>query len=126
MRAFLIVAILVAAAGFWTKSIVQNGALERFLDAHPHAQINPSLEYYWAFLLNISRHTMSADYRYGRVIEKYPDSKYAPRASLDLIELVDSDRSRVMAESRGFLEKYPKHPKAELIRKKLEVMEHGI
>ena len=126
MRIMLLLLIAAAVAGFWLKDAAQKGRIDRYLDTHPNVKFNSTVEYYWGSLLELAQHAKSAQYRYRRVMERYPESKYAPNAWVAYIQLIDDDRQKVVAESKRFIETYASHPKAELLRKKLLVMEQGI
>ncbi|HBU69075.1 MAG TPA: hypothetical protein DEE98_01685 [Elusimicrobia bacterium] len=117
--AFIFAVIILFFSAVW---FAKSGHLQAFLDSHPNTVVNPQLEYYWAVGLELSGREDSAVRRYARVLEKYPDSEYAPLAWFASIDYFDSmgNRPMVTEEGQKFLDKYPDHPKSELIRKKLE------
>jgi len=128
MRKLVIFIIIAAAAAFWLKNFVQGGQFEKYLDAHRNPQVNPAVEYYWGMLLDFTGHKRSAVYRLSKVVEKYPKSEYAPLAWAESIQVLDDlgDRGKVLEESKKFLNSdYACHPKAEIIKRKIEFIEHG-
>ena len=128
MRKLMIFIIFVVLLAFWFKNFVQSGQLEKYFDTHPNPELNPVVEYYWGMLLNAANKDKSAAYRFHRVVEKYPKSEYAPRAWAEYIELLDNmgDRGKVLEESKKFLEsEYASSPKAEIIKRKIGIIEHG-
>jgi len=124
MKKLLVFILVIAGIGYWFKSLVQSGAVERYLDAHPNPALNPQVEYYWGVLLDLANHSQSAMYRYHRVVDKYPRSSSAPLAWVASIELLDDSR-KALAESERFLAAYPDHPKAELVRRKISIIKNG-
>jgi hypothetical protein len=129
MQKYLIVAVILFGLGYWLNDFVRGGGLEKYLDEHPNPAFNSQLEYYWGRGLELAARTDSACYRYKRVFEKYPDTENAPLALDAYIELLDSrntNRSLVLEYSKKFLEKYPNHPKAELIKRKIEIIKQNM
>lgn len=127
MRKFVLACILIFGAGYFVKDFVVSGKFERFMDTHPNARINPAVDYYWAVLANLSKHSAAVKYHAARVMEKYPDSPYAPRAWAEVINLLydAGNKPAMLDEGNKFLEKYPDHPAAEKIRKKVAFLDHG-
>jgi len=128
MTKFLISVIVIVILGFWVRDFVQSGQFEKYLDSHPNPEFNPQVEYYWGMGLSMSNRKQMAAYRLSRVVEKYPKSEYAPLAWAEYIQVLDDmgDRPKVLEEAKKFLESdYASHPKAEIIRKKLRLIEHG-
>lgn len=127
MRKFVLVCLILFGAGYLIKDFVVSGRFEKFMDTHPNEHINPAVDYYWAVLANLANRYTPAKYHALRVMEKYPDSPYAPKAWADIIDMLfdEENRPRVMEEGNKFLEKYPDHPRAEIIRKRIIVLEHG-
>jgi outer membrane protein assembly factor BamD (BamD/ComL family) len=127
MRKFLVLTIIVAVVAVWCKGFVRSGRMDDYLDRHPNPQLNAPLEYYWGVLLELVSHTSSAEYRFERVQDKYPKSEYAPLAWSEIIEMLDGQgkHDQVVLEGKKFLVTYPQHPKAELIRRKIAVIEDG-
>lgn len=128
MKKFIIFCLIVFGSGAWFKNYVQSGKFEKFLDAHPKPEISAPLEYGWGMLLAVASRQRSAEYRFRRVVTKYDKTTYAPLAWAEIISMYyDKNRNAdVMREGEKFLKKYPTHPEAEGIRRKLEVMQHGI
>ena len=117
-----------AALIYWFKGFVQSGQFEKYIDTHPNGSLNPVVEYYWGMLLNFANHKESAVYRFSRVVEKYPKSEYAADAWVECIEVLDDmgDRNRVLEESKKFMQsEYANSSKADLIKRKIAVIEHG-
>jgi TolA-binding protein len=127
MRKVIVFICVIAAALVWFVDFVHTGRFERFLDSHPNASRNATIEYYWATLLDLAEHDTSAMYHYRRVFEKYPRNSYAPRAYFEFVQILDNagNRSVVLEQCEKFLEKYPDHPKAETIRKKISLYKYG-
>ncbi|MHB9155313.1 MAG: tetratricopeptide repeat protein [Endomicrobiales bacterium] len=119
--------ILLAASAFWFRGFVQSGRFEQYLDGHPNPQVNSQVEYYWGITLALAGHRDSARYRFKRVCTNYPDAEYAPLAWAELITMdyEENARSAVIDEGGKFLKKYPAHPKAEMIRKKVTFLQYG-
>lgn len=125
----LLLAVLVLGLGYWgATDFVRSGKLERFLDANPAPVRNAAIEYYWGAALRYIHHPESAEYRFRRIIKVYPETPYAPLAMFDLITLLDDagKPSAVLAEAELFVETYPDHHKAALVRKKIHVLKFGI
>jgi TolA-binding protein len=128
MRTIILIALMLGA-GYWAvANTMHNGALERFLDAHPSAVRNAAVEYYWGVALRYTHHNSSAIYRFRRVIEKYPDTAHAPLAWVDVIDIIDerNDRTGVFREAAQFIAAYPDHSKAEYVKKKVYFLQNGI
>ena len=127
MRLFLLFCAACVAAGFWFSGFVKSGRLPAYLDAHPDAKRNACIEYYWGMAGNLADHKEPALRKYRGVVEKYPDSKYAPLAWYETIHLIDGHEpnENIVREGNRFLARYPSHPKAELVRKKIIFIEHG-
>jgi TolA-binding protein len=128
MKKLLIIIILIAGLIYLLGWFVQSGKFEQYLDAHPDNSINPQVEYYWGMMSSFADHKQSAVYRLLRVVAKYPKSQYASDAWIECILILDDmgDRPRVIEESKKFLKsEYASMPRAELIKRKLSVMEHG-
>jgi outer membrane protein assembly factor BamD (BamD/ComL family) len=121
MRTFIIVCAVIFLAGIGARDADRNGAFERFLDTHPHPQRNAAIEYYWGILVGLANHAQSAHYRLHRVVEKYPQTRYAPLAWAELIDRLfdEGKRPQVLEESAKFLSQYPDHFKAEIIKKRV-------
>jgi len=129
MKKFLVFLVLIVGFIYWFKGFVQSGGFEKFLDSHPNQTINPAVEYYWGMMLNLANREQSAVYRLSSVVKKYPKSEYAPTAWIEYIGVLDNlgDRGRVLDESKKFLESdYSSHPRAVIIKKKVNYMEHGL
>lgn len=125
----LLLAALLLGLGYWgATDYVRSGKLERYLDAHPAPVRNAAIEYYWGAALRYTHHPESAQYRFRRIIKKYPETPYGPMAWFDFITMLDDagNRPAVLAEAELFLEAYPDHPKAALVRKKVHVLKYGI
>ena len=128
MKKLLIFIVLLAGLIYWFKGYVKSGNLEKYLDAHPSESINPSVEYYWGMMLNFADHKDSAVYRLSRVVSRYPQSSYAGDAWIECILILDDmgNRPRVLEEAKSFLQsEYSNNPRAEVIRRKIAVIEHG-
>jgi TolA-binding protein len=128
VKKLLIFVVLLAGLIYWFKGFVQSGNLEKYLDAHPNESINPSVEYYWGMMLNFADRKDSAVYRLSRVVSKYPKSKYAADAWIECILILDDmgNRSRVLEEAKSFMQsEYSNSPRAEVIKRKIAVIEHG-
>jgi len=129
MKKFFIFVAVLTALVYWFKGFVQSGRLEKYIDTHPNVSLNAPFEYYWGMLLNFSNHKESAVYRLSRVTEKYPESEYATFAWVEYIEVLDGmgQRNRVLEESKKFmLSSSSSTPKAEIIKRKIAVIERGI
>lgn len=128
MKSFLIFILVVLLSVFTIKDFIKSGKLEKFLDNHPNPSINSAIEYYWGMALTLSGHKESAKYRFGRMVKIYPKSKYTPLAWEECITIFDEENnnSKILEEGNKFLEIYPDHPKAQVIRKKMAVIQHGI
>ena len=127
MRKFVLVCLIIFGAGYLVKDYVVSGRFERFMDTHPNASINPAIDYYWTVLASLADHRESAKYHAGRVLEKYPESSYAPKAWAERINVLyaEDKKNEVLDEGSKFLEKYPDHPRAEIIRKRILFLQHG-
>ncbi|MCX5778671.1 MAG: hypothetical protein NTU66_05590 [Elusimicrobia bacterium] len=128
MRTILLLAIAVGL-GYWiVTDTMNNGKLEQALDTYLSPANAASVEYFWAGALSIIGHTPAALYRNRRVIQKHPDSLYAPLAWVDIIDLLDAqhDRAGVFREADQFVAAYPQHPKVAYVRKKVNVLQSGI
>jgi TolA-binding protein len=127
MKKIFIVLIVGVLVGMWLKNFVSSGQLDKYLDTHPNDSVNAPVEYYWGMLLQLCNHEQSAKYRLARVMAKYPKTDYAPRAMFDYVDLLDTegDRNGVLEQGQKFLEQYPEHSQAEIIRKKISIIEHG-
>ena len=121
MRKIIVLLAVIIALMFWSLNFVKSGKFERYLDNHPNEALNSSIEYYWTLTLELAGRVDSAKYRYQRIMEKYPDTEYAPLAWFALIEGMDEGGSRglVLDECNKFIEKYPTHPKSDVLRKKI-------
>jgi hypothetical protein len=129
MKKYLVFVAVVVASIYLFRGIIQNGRLEKYLDAHPDNSLNPAVEYYWGMLLSFANHREGAVYRLSRVVSKYPKSAYAADAWTEYIGILDDMgyRNRVLEESKKFIQsEYSKSPKAELIKRKIAIIEHGI
>ena len=126
MRKFFVFVILVVLAGVGLKDFIRSGECDAVLD-RLKPSISAPIEYYWGVLLEMANRDQSALYRFGRVREKYEKTPYAPLAWAEQIEILDDkgDRNGVMEEGKQFLAAYPDHPRAEIIRRKLVVIENG-
>lgn len=128
MKKMVVVLAAAVLFGYWFKGFVQNGGLERYIDAHPGRASNPAVEYYWGMAMNIAGRQQSALHRLARVTEKYPKSEYAPVAWIEYIEIIDrsGDKKKVLEESKAFIASdYAEHPRAEIIKRRISVIEHG-
>jgi hypothetical protein len=128
MRKLVILLIVLGVLLYWFKDFIHSGGFERYLDTHYNAYINPAVEYCWGMVLNLADRKQSAGYRFSRVAAKYPKSEYAPLAWAEYIEILDGlgDRSKMLEESKKFMESdYATHPKAEIIKRKIALIEHG-
>ncbi len=127
MRKFILVCLIIFGAGYLVKDYVASGRFERYMDAHPNARINPAVDYYWAMLASLANRSVSAKYHAGRVLKLYPDTPYAPKAWAEYINVLydEDNKNKVLEEGEKFLEKYPNHPRAAIIRKKILFLQHG-
>jgi outer membrane protein assembly factor BamD (BamD/ComL family) len=128
MRTLIILAIIVGLGYLTVTNYVRNGKVEQFLDAHPATLRNAAIEYYWGVGLRYTHYDQAAIFRYRRVIQKYPDTAYAPLAWVDIIDMLDEqkDREGVFREVAQFVVNYPDHPKVEYLRKKVYFLQSGI
>lgn len=127
MRKFVLVCLLLFGAAYLINDFVVSGRFEKFMDTHPNEHINPAVDYYWAMLASLANHNIPAKYHALRVMEKYPESPYAPKAWVEIINMLydEENRPRVIEEGNKFLEKYPDHPRADLVRKKIVFLQQG-
>lgn len=129
MKKFVIFMAIAVALIYSFKWFVQSGQFEKFLDANPNNSLNPCVEYCWGMLLNLADHKDSALYRLSRVVSKYPKSTFAPDAWSEKIEILDDMglKNRVMEEAKSFMQSdYASTPKAEVIKRKISIIEHGL
>jgi hypothetical protein len=128
MKKLLVILVLFAGLIYWFKGYVQSGGLEKFLDTHRNDSLNPAIEYYWGILLSLTDSKGSAVYRLSRVVSKYPKSSFAGDAWVECIEVIDDmgDRPRVVEEANRFMQsEYANNPRADIIKRKLAIIEHG-
>lgn len=128
MKKFVIYCLIIFGSIALFKDYVQSGKFERFLDAHPTPQVSAPLEYWWGMLLDLASRPRSAEYRFRRVVAQYPATPYAPRAWAEIIGMYYDNNlnADVIREGELFLKKYPTHREAAGIRRKIEVIQHGI
>lgn len=125
----LLLAVLLLGLAYWgAADAVRSGRLERFLDANPSPVRNAAIEYYWGAGLRYIHHPASAEYRFRRIIKRYPETPYAPLAWVDLITMLEDagNRSAVLAEAELFIAAFPDHHKAALVRRKIHVLKFGV
>lgn len=127
MKKILIFVVVAAGLLYGVYYFATGGRMEAYLDGHPNPTLNPKIEYFIATLVNLAGKSQSAENRYRRIVEKYPDSGNVPEAWAEMIELIDArnDKNLVLQECQKFLEIYPGHPKAEIIKRKIAVIQHG-
>jgi hypothetical protein len=128
VKKIVIALCVIGALVYYAKGFVQSGQLERYLDTYANPAMNAKIEYYWGMLLEFANHDRSALYRLERVTKKYADLPEGSDAWAAYIQLLDSTGSRAAAlqQAQLFLEKFPNHAKAEVIRKKISFYTHGM
>jgi outer membrane protein assembly factor BamD (BamD/ComL family) len=127
MKKFLIFLVVVILAFVWAKDFVASGKFEKYLDEHSNEKIVPQVEYSWGILLALGSRYEAAIKKYNKVIEKYPKSDLAPLAMAAINDAFYEleQNSNVLAQGKIFLEKYPTHYKAEIIRRRMQFIQHG-
>lgn len=124
--------LLIAAAVFigliiFLNDFTRSGKLEVFFDEHPNPSFNSKVEYVLALMTDLANKKNSAELRYRRIIEVYPDQAVTPSAWANMIEIIDDrgDQKRVFEEAQKFVDKYPNDERAELFKKKMSIIQHG-
>ena len=128
MKKLLIFIAVIVALALFLNDFLRSGKMENFFDSHPKPAFDSKIEYGVAFLADLANHKKSAEKRYKRIMEKYPDEYIAPYAWVDLIELYEEngDKDSELPLAKEFIEKYPNHEKTALIERKISIIEHGI
>jgi hypothetical protein len=126
MKKLFVLIVVVAAAFFWAKDFVQSGRLEKYLDKHPNPALNEHIEYFWGMALSMAGHNDSALYRLQRAATKY-DVPAAADAMADYIKVLEDTghREKMLEQADVFLDKYPNHDKADIIRRKIAYFRQG-
>ena len=127
MKKFFIFILVVAVIFVLAKNFVTSGQFQVFLDEHPNETIVPAVEYDWGLLLAVADRNESAIAKYKKVIEKYPKTDYAASAMAAINDALYemNQNARCFEQGQAFLEKYPKHDKAEVIRRRMQFIQHG-
>ena len=103
---------------------IRSGKIDSFLDEHPNPNWVPVLEYYWGQIYSILAKWEKAIYRFKRVVDKFPESKYGHRAQYAIARAYDDSGRRNFAiiEYSKLLEDYPDCEISEISRKRLEYL----
>jgi outer membrane protein assembly factor BamD (BamD/ComL family) len=118
--------LIVAGVALLLVRNVQNGKFDAFLDTHGTKAVNSNIQFYMASACELLHKNDSAKLRFKKVFEKYPDVPLAPLAMAEYISIASvqgGQIAEVYAICRGFMEKYPNHPKAVLIKRRMEILD---
>jgi hypothetical protein len=127
MKKLIITVIVLIGLLIFLNDFTRTGKLEVFFDEHPNPSLNSKVEYVLALLTDLSNKKVSAELRYRRIVALYPDQSVTASAWANMIEILDNqgDQKRVMEEAQKFVEKYPDDERAELLKKKMSIIQHG-
>jgi TolA-binding protein len=127
MRKFIIFLLIIGGIAFWATNFIRSGDFDKYLDAHPNESIVPPINYGWGLLLSLSSKYEAAINRFNKVIEQYPKSDYAVAAMASINDaLYDMNQSaKCVEQGQKFLEQYPNSDRAEIIRRRIQFIQHG-
>jgi outer membrane protein assembly factor BamD (BamD/ComL family) len=122
MRYALILLVIIIALLWYGKSLSDRGEISPLVIKYLPEQA-PAIEYYWADIAALVNNTPAARYHYDIVITTFAASPYCPDALIGRARAYEnSDRAFAVNEYKNILEKYPGHPKATKISKRLEML----
>ena len=128
MKVFLIVAAVVLGTGFWLNGFISGGGFDRYLEDNFNPSFNAKVQYYIGAGMDLAAHTESAMQKYQKVYVQYSETETAPLALFSYIKLLEEQGKTgfVLKAGEIFLARYPDHPKAELVKRKMEIIKHGM
>src|SRR5258708_1396875 len=89
MKLLFILLGLLFGVAFATLTVMQNGSLQRYLDAHPELPWVPAADYYIGEGYYIVGNLEASATFYQRVPDRFPKSKYAEDAYFNYLQAVD-------------------------------------
>lgn len=127
MKKLLLFAIVALAAAGWMSGAVRDGRFDRFMERHHRQELGAACYYYAGMLYTLVNRSDEAKDNFNHVLLRYPKTSYAPRAWIEKIDILsdEGDNGRIVEESNKFLEQYPEHSGAAVIRRKIHLIEQG-
>lgn len=102
---------------------LRNGSLLRYLDAHPHPELVPKIEYAIGHGFSLVGEFVSASTYYIRIPERYPKSPLADSAYYNYLSSMDDTetigKEGLIAMYETYLAKYPKGAHTEIVQQKI-------
>jgi TolA-binding protein len=124
---FFFALIIAAMIGFHT--VLQNGSLLRYFDAHPHPKFVPAAEFVIGQGQFIFQDLPEAATYFTRIAERYPDSRYADDALFGKIQCLDdmgsTPRATLIEEYEKYLERFPKGTHVATVQTRLDGYRSG-
>lgn len=125
IRFILVVALLIALF-VWVKDQVVTGKAIVLIDKKPHPVWTPRLKYYLGYLYYIINDHKRGITCFEQIIKKYPKSDKAEDAEYMLGVCYESmtEFRKAIAAYKKLLEDYPKTEYQDILKKRLEILEH--
>ncbi|MBI5631415.1 MAG: tetratricopeptide repeat protein [Elusimicrobia bacterium] len=128
MRIYVLIVLSLWGAYYYATRKVQfkfHDSLE-YAKKNPQAKWAPSLDYYVGMAYYQRSEYPQAQEAFTQLLTDYPTSQYAPKALLYLAEVAErnSDWEAAKAALSRFIDKNPDNPKAETMKKKLELIKY--
>ena len=123
MKFVIVVAAFLVASFIGLHTILQNGSLRKYLDAHPDPDKVPPVEYYLGEGYYLFGDLENSATYYQRVAERYPASSYSDDAYFNYLQALDDMNTPrgAMADAYGtYLERFPKGSHTEVVLKRIE------
>lgn len=123
MRWVVIFFLIILGIFWYGKTLSDAGKLSPLLIRYFPNQA-PAIEYYWGATASLLNNISAARYHFDIVISTFSATEFAPLAIIGRAEVNERiDRRLAIEEYKKFLQKYPQHPKAAVISRRLEVLE---
>ena len=103
---------------------LQNGAIMRYIDQHPHQKGIPAATYYIGQSYYLFQNLPDATTYFLRVAQRYPDYRLADDAYFYYLQCLDDslavNREQLLEGYQAYLEKYPSGKHAALAKERVD------
>jgi TolA-binding protein len=123
MKMIFVFMVLVLGILIGGLTVLQNGSLRRYVDAHPEKEWVPAVEYYLGEGYFIVGNLEDSATYYQRVTERFPKSPYADDSYFNYLQDLDDQnapRADMIQKYEDYLARYPNGEHALVVEKRIE------
>jgi outer membrane protein assembly factor BamD (BamD/ComL family) len=129
LRGVLLVGALVIGSILLLHSVLANGSILQYLDAHPDPRWVPATEYVLGQTYYLFQDLPNAATYFIRIPERYPKSSQADDAYFNYLQCLDDtpgiSRDSLIGEYQKYLDTYPASAHAAVIKDRVDALRNG-